>query len=63
MSERKYCPLRSIASDNPVLCQGELCAWYAPPVYSYSGRSISEGRCAVQVLSALPAVAEAVKRL
>jgi len=51
-----YCPLLSAAEgDSLVTCQGELCAWYVPPV-----RHGDEGRCAVQ---ALPDLAAGVRRL
>ena len=44
--KNKYCPLLSAAEgDSLVTCQGELCAWYVPPVRHGDG-----GRCAVQAL-------------
>lgn len=54
--KNKYCPLLSAAEgDSLVTCQGELCAWYVPPVRHGDG-----GRCAVQ---ALPDLAAEVMRL
>ena len=54
--KNKYCPLLSAAEgDSLVTCQGELCAWYVPPVRHGDG-----GRCAVQ---ALPDLAAGVRRL
>lgn len=60
----KYCPLLSIsAEDSLVECQGELCAWYVPPVYAHNGKLLNEGCCAVQMLGALPEVAKGVRSL
>ena len=54
-----YCPLLSAAEgDSLVTCQGELCAWYVPPV-----RHGDEGRCAVQALGVLPELVKGVRGL
>ena len=62
--KNKYCPLLSAAEgDSLVTCQGELCAWYVPPVCVPNGKPITEGRCAVQALGALPELVNGVRGL
>lgn len=63
MTDRKICPLLSIAAEmkgstTPPECQGTRCAWYVPPIYRGS-----EARCAVQALGALPYLASEVAKL
>lgn len=60
----KYCPLLSAtAEDNLVTCQGELCAWYVPPIFAPNGKAVNVGRCAVQGLGALPELVQGVRGL
>lgn len=64
MSENKFCPLLSITSEDSLTdCYGELCAWYLPPVCASNGKPITEGRCAVQALGALPELVKGVRSL
>lgn len=65
MNESKICPLLAVcAADVPAKCLGERCAWYAPPAIAHNGRTINEGRCAVQMLGlAAPELVNGVRRL
>ena len=62
---RKYCPLLSItAEDSLVDCQGEMCAWWIPPVCTPNGEPINEGRCAVQTMGlAAPELVQGVRQI
>ena len=62
--ENKICPLLyARPADIPPQCWGDLCAWYVPPVCAPNGKPITEGRCAVQALGALPELVKGVRRL
>lgn len=65
MNKSKYCPLLSVnpPSGQLVLCLGEGCAWYTPPVCAPNGRPMTEGRCSVQCLGALPELVRKVQGL
>lgn len=62
--ENKICPLMTITSAPRITrCQEETCAWYLPPVCASNGKPITEGRCAVQALGALPELVKGVRSL